>query len=118
MSATAENSAPHTIASEYRSTSAEHLLALIQGDMIISTFPADQTDAAIDLARVLCRAVTQPVDLFRVRCCEVESVAAGAIAHTAEPGWTHVAHLHFIFLVGVDVVMCDPGLRDSVADQH
>lgn len=118
MSATAENPALHTITREYMSTTSEHLLVLVQGDMVISTFPADQTDAAIDLARVLCRAIAQPVDLFRVRSCEVESVESGAIAHPVEPGWTHVAHLHFVFLVGVDVVMCDPGLSDTVVERH
>lgn len=107
MSATAETTALHSNPDDHVSTGAE-MLALVQGDMVISTFPEDQMDAAIDLARVLCRALTQPVDLFRVRCCEVGSVGAGERAHTAGPGWTRVAHLHYRFRVGVDLVMCDP----------
>lgn len=118
MSATAENPVQHAITNEDMSIGAEHMLALVQGDMVISTFPEDQTDAAIDLARVLCRALMQPVDIFRVCCCDVESARAGTHAHTAGPGWTHIAHLHFTFLQGVDVVMCDPGQRGDVANQH
>lgn len=94
-----------------------HLLALVQGDLVISTFPEDQTDAAIDLARVLCRALTQPVDLFRVRQSEFERVQSGAIPHTAGPGWTHLAHLHITFPLGVAIDVRDPAMREKLAGQ-
>lgn len=115
MSALAEPVAQHATISLSERNGPGHMLALVQGDVVISTFPEDQTDAAIDLARVLCRALTQPIDLYCVCHHESMPVQFGASADTAGPGWTHLAHLHTTFFSSVAIEVHDPAMREKMA---
>jgi hypothetical protein len=117
MNTTAEAFPEPATAIDFTNDKTPHLLALVQGDLIIVTFPEDQLDAAIDLARVLCRALRQPVDLFRVSMSAAENVQAGANVH-AGPGWAHLAHLHITLSSGVEVDVRDPSVSNSVALQQ
>jgi len=117
MNATAETMSPRTIPIGSQDLGIAQMLVLVQGDVVIATFPEHQTNAAIDFARVLCRALAQPVDLFRIHSSKVERVKSGAIAHTADPRWIHLAQLYFTFLVGVEIKVHDQDLREKMAAQ-
>ena len=117
MSTIAEVFAPHSIASEPNEVDDGCVLVLVQGNQVISTFPAHQVDAAIDLARVLCRALAQVVDIFRISRCGADRVWAGGNADTGAPEWTHLAHVSLKFLLGVDIDVRDPETRENLTKQ-
>jgi hypothetical protein len=118
MSAVAEALSNHAIAIEPHDMLGQHAFALVQDNLIISTFPGHQAAAAIDLARVLCRALGQPVDVFRFQRCPTERVQAGAIADANRPEWLHFAHVHATFLRGIKIDLHDPDLRDAAGQPY
>ena len=92
----------------------ERALALVQNGMVISTFPGTQWVAALDLARVLCRALTQPVDLFRIRTSVAEGVTAGDVAEVEDPAWSRLALVRPSLLSGIEVEICDPEIVSRI----
>lgn len=118
MSAIAEVISNHAITIEPNETLTRRVLALVHDNMIISTYPGHQSDAAIDLARVLCRALAQPIDIFRLHRSACEGLHAGAFADTKGPDWVHVAHVHSTFLSGVKIEVFDHDLRAAGVHQH
>ncbi len=94
------------------------VLVLVQNHLIISTFPEQEVEGAIDLARVLCRALAQSVDLFRLQTAENICVQVGTLANSGCPEWVHLVHVRLTFLKGVKVEVYDPTLADSVVRQH
>jgi hypothetical protein len=112
---TGETLLSHAITVEEKEIGLGRVLALVQDHLVISTFPGHQFEAAIDLARVLCRALTQPVDVFRLRRSDAAGVHSGAVATTSDPAWTHLAHVDRSLLTGVHVEICDPESRPASA---
>lgn len=95
------------------------LLALVQNDLVISVFPEHQREAAIDLARVLCRALGQPIRIFQ-RCRAGGRVETGSAACDLSQGeWTLVAHANCSLLGSVVIAICDvdPSGADEQRDE-
>ncbi len=111
MSLITEGLPSHAITIDPIEVDTAHVLALVQGDLVISTYPEQQVDAAIDLARVLCRALAQPVDVFRIRHFGTHDVQAGAQSDSGAPEWMRLAHVRLTFLSGVEVDMYDRHVR-------
>lgn len=87
------------------------ILALVQDHLVISTFPGHQMAAAIDLARVLCRALAMPVDIFRLRASDAPGVQSGTITPIAPAGWIPLAHVRPSRPSGVEVEI-DPQAQE------
>ena len=111
MTAIFEGSPSHSITIEPIEVDTAHVLALVQGDLVISTYPEHQVDAALDLARVLCRALAQPVDVFRIRHFGTHGVQTGSQSDSGAPEWMRLAHVRLTFLSGVAVDMYDRHVR-------
>ena len=69
------------------------MLALVQEGMVISTFPGYQVEAAIDLARVLCRALAQPIEIFRLRSGDATGLYSGAVVGERDAAWALFAQV-------------------------
>jgi hypothetical protein len=69
------------------------ILVVIQNHFVVSTFPGSHDDAAINLARVLCRSLEQPVDIFRLRRIEALGIHCGLAVKPQYPAWTPVAQV-------------------------
>lgn len=94
----------------------ERVLVLVQDYLVISTFPDHQVENAIDLARVLSRALAQPVDVFRRPRSDVENVQVGASVSPTHTHWILLAHVRVSLFSGVVVELHDPGIGVLVAD--
>jgi len=92
------------------------VLALVQDYLVISTFPHHRVEAAIDLARVLSRALALPVDVFRLRRSDAENLQVGASVSPTHTDWILLAHVRVSLFSGVVVETHDPGIGVLVAD--
>lgn len=111
MSALTDQLSEHAIAVECQHLRLDRVLALVQDHLVIATFPGHQEAAAFDLARVLCRALAQPIDLFRLGGEDANGVRAGLVATAVLPRWTHLAQVRPSLFSQVDIEICDPHLR-------
>jgi hypothetical protein len=89
-------------------------LVLVQDDLVIATYAGQQDDAALDLARVLCRAIGRPVEIFRVPQSHAYALRAGVLAPVHERCWRRFARVHSSLLGGVQV---EPGESESHLQQ-
>ena len=108
MCARSETESNHATVAEPQDMAVPRVLVLVQNHLIIATFPEQQVEAAIDLARVLCRALAQTVDLFRINPIASDDVQVGALANSGSPEWVRLAHVRATFLKGVKVEIYDP----------
>lgn len=97
----------HSIQLQNRCTGLDHALMLVQDRMVISIFPGHQVDAALDLARVLCRALSRPVELFRLHRVAAQGVHAGTMPDLNDPSWIRVAQVRPSLVGNITVETCD-----------
>lgn len=72
----------------------DEVLVLVQDRLVVSTYAGDQAEAALDLARVLCRALGQPVELYRLPQAATSGLSAGMAAPATDTAWTRFAEVH------------------------
>lgn len=92
----------------------ERALALVQNGLVISTFPGTQWVAALDLSRVLCRALAQPVDLYRIHSSVADGVTAGDAVDVEDAAWVHLAQVRPSLVSGIEVEICDPEITSRI----
>lgn len=80
------------VSSHHPATAAGDSLVLVQDQQVIATYAAHQDEAALDLARVICRAIGHPVEIFRVRQDQAGTLQAGVVAPVHERGWRRFAY--------------------------
>lgn len=92
---------------EHKLTSGiQQMLVVVLNQHVVSIFPSTQSIAAINLGRVLCRALDKPVDIYRLPYNDNDSVRSGIIVHSQHPDWYPLAHVRKSesFSVAVELV--------------
>lgn len=84
------------------------MLVLVQDHLVVGSFSKDQFIAALDLARVLCRALAQPFDLFQLRDVAPADVQVGMQAMTEGPLWLCLARVRPSLHAGSEVEIYQP----------
>ena len=87
------------------------VLVLVQDHLVISTFPIAQCRAALELAQVLCRALGQSVQLFRVAPSPASRLQVGMEAPVDDPSWQVLATAHPALPHKVMIDFSDPDFR-------
>ncbi|MBA3697354.1 MAG: hypothetical protein H0W78_00610 [Planctomycetes bacterium] len=114
MSSIVDSLSLHAIDLHYDYLGAERALALVQNGMVVSTFPGTQWQAALDLARVLSRALGQVVAVFRLPRSVAEGLHAGERVSTDEPAWTCMAQVRPSLLAGIEVEIWDSEMTTQI----
>lgn len=68
-------------------------LVLVQDHLVISSYAGDQIDPSLDLARVLCRALGRPVEIYRVQQGDVSVLRPGTTL-PQDRAWATLAVVH------------------------
>lgn len=111
MSALADNLSTHAIHLDNPCVGLDEVLTLVQDHLVISIFPRHQLGAALDLARVLCRALGRPVELFRLSRADAGQVHSGMAATGDDPAWVLLALVRPSLVGNIEVEIYDAELR-------
>lgn len=111
MSTLADTYSTHAIQLDNPRVGLDQVLTLVQDQLVISIFPGHQLGAALDLARVLCRALTRPVELYRLRRVDAEQVRSGMAALMDDPSWILLAQVRPSLVGNIKVEIYDAELR-------
>lgn len=111
MSAFVDTLSAHAVQLDQPCPGFDQVLTLVQDQLVISIFPGHQQGAALDLARVLCRALTRPVELYRIGRADAEQVHAGMTVSVDDPAWVLLAQVRPSLVGNIELEIYDPELR-------